>query len=192
VDLNTFHPVAPRSEKEFNVLFVGGITVRKGIAYLLQAFERLQCAHKRLTLAGSLSPEMEGVIKNLRTRLDIQMTGHVPQAQLKSIMSSSHAMVLPSVEEGLALVQAQAMACGCPIIATENTGARDLFTDGREGFIVPIRDPVSITRCLQELADRRDLRQSMSDAALQRVQSIGGWNQYGDTIQRVFTELTNS
>ena len=43
--------------------------------------------------------------------------------------------------KGMALVQGQAMACGCPVIATTNTGAEDLFTDGVEGFIVPIRDP---------------------------------------------------
>ena len=101
-------------------------------------------------------------------------------------------MVLPSVEEGLALVQAQAMACGCPVIATENTGARDLFADGREGFIVPIRDTSAITERLQALANQGELAQSMSDAALKRVQSIGGWDQYGDTMYRVFTELLSS
>jgi glycosyltransferase involved in cell wall biosynthesis len=192
VDLKTFFPCAAKSSKEFHVLFVGGIAVRKGVAYLLQAFDKLQCANKRLTLVGSLSPEMEGVIEKAQTRGDIHVTGHMPHSQLKSIMSSSHVMVLPSVEEGLALVQAQAMACGCPIIATENTGARDLFTDGREGFIVPIRDANFIAEHLQALADDHELRQSMSDAALRRVQSIGGWDCYGDTIYKIFTELVNS
>ena len=55
-------------------------------------------------------------------------------------MSRSHVMVLPSIEEGLALVQAQALACGCPVIGTRHTGAEDLFSDGNEGFIVPIRN----------------------------------------------------
>jgi starch synthase len=192
VDLQTFFPCAEKSAKEFHVLFVGGIAVRKGVAYLLQAFDMLQCANKKLTLVGSLSPEMEGVIKKIQNRADIRVAGHLPQSQLKSIMSSSQVMVLPSVEEGLALVQAQAMACGCPIIATENTGARDLFTDGREGFIAPIRDAHSIAERLQEMADNRELSQRLSNAALKRVQSVGGWDWYGDTMYSVFTELVNS
>jgi glycosyltransferase involved in cell wall biosynthesis len=192
VDLNTFHPCAPRSSTEFNVLFVGGLTVRKGVHYLLDAFDQLHCAHKRLTLVGSLSPEMEETIGALRNRSDIRVAGHVPHAQLKAIMSSSHVMVLPSVEEGLALVQAQAMACGCPIIATENTGSRDLFTNGREGFIVPIRNAAAIAEKLQALSDDRDLVEVMSGAALKRVQAIGGWDEYGDNIYRVFAELHNS
>ena len=44
----------------------------------------------------------------------------------------------------------------------------------------------------QALADQGELAQSMSDAALKRVQSIGGWDQYGDTMYRVFTELLSS
>ena len=135
---------------------------------------------------------MEYAIKKVRYRSDIRLAGHFPQAQLKSIMSSSDVMVLPSVEEGLALVQAQAMACGCPIIATENTGARDLFTHGQEGFIVPIRSADSIAERLQELADDHELRQCMSSAALKRVQSMGGWDRYGDITYKVFTELSNS
>ena len=192
VDLNAFFPCVPKNTKEFHVLFVGGISVRKGVAYLLHAFDKLRCDNKRLTLVGSLSPEMECVFKKAHHRGDIHIAGHVPQTQLKFIMSSSDVMVLPSVEEGLALVQAQAMACGCPIIATENTGARDLFTHGQEGFIVPIRDANSITKHLQELADDHELRHLMSDAALKRVQSIGGWDGYGDITYKVFTELVNS
>ena len=48
---------------------------------------------------------------------------------------------MPSVEDGFEMVMAQAMACGLPVIATTNISAEDLFTDGVEGFIVPIRIP---------------------------------------------------
>ena len=68
----------------------------------------------------------------------------MPQDRLAAIMSSSHVMILPSIEEGLALVQAQAMACGCPLISSTNTGGEDLFSDGVEGFVVPIRSPEAI------------------------------------------------
>ena len=125
---------------------------------MLDAFRQLSCEHKRLIFAGSISPELTNVIKQWREDSRITVLGHVSQPRLKEIMSTSDVMVLPSVEEGLALVQAQAMACGCPVIASENTGASDLFTDGREGFIVPIRDPNAIAQRLQLLADNPDLQ----------------------------------
>src|SRR3979490_61297 len=95
---------------------------------------------------------------------DVRVLGHVAQPTLRDIMSRSHALVLPSIEEGLAMVQAQAMACACPGVATEQHGSQDLFDDGREGFIVPIRDAAAIAERLQRLADDPALRLQMSDA----------------------------
>jgi glycosyltransferase involved in cell wall biosynthesis len=101
-------------------------------------------------------------------------------------------MVLPSIEEGLAYVQAQALACGCPLISTVNSGAEDLFEDGREGFIVNARDSTAITGCLDRLASDPELRQSMSEAALKRVKSIGGWNAYGEKYSALCEHLIES
>ncbi len=192
VDLSRFYPCAQRSENAFRILFVGGVSVRKGISYLLNAFQQLQYERKYLTLVGSISPEVEDIIKSLRCDATISVMGHVPQERLKEIMSVNHVMVLPSVEEGLACVQAQAMACGCPVIASQNTGAEDLFEDSKEGFIVPIRDAEAIADRLQVLADDPDLRLRMSEAALQRVKSIGGWEQYGQRMYQIFSELIES
>jgi glycosyltransferase involved in cell wall biosynthesis len=133
---------------------------------------------------------MEATINALRHNLRIQVRGHVPQEKLKEILSASHALVLPSVEDGLGLVQVQALACGCPVIATQNTGAQDIFTDGKEGFIVPIRDAAAIAERLQRLADDPELSTTMSQAAVQRVKSISGWDQYGDRMFQIFSEAT--
>jgi glycosyltransferase involved in cell wall biosynthesis len=105
-------------------------------------------------------------------------------------MSRSHALVLPSIEDGFGLVLSEAMACGCPPIASNNTGAEDLFTDGVEGFLVPIRDPAAITARLQQLADSPELQRRMSAAALARVRSLGGWTDYGDRWESLLHTLT--
>ena len=191
VDLRAFYPCAERKENDFHVLFVGGISVRKGVRYLVEAFQQLDCKLKRLTLVGSISSEMQNLTAQLRNDPRIKIAGHVQQHRLKEIMSTSHVMVLPSVEDGFGLVQAQAMACGCPVIASQNTGAFDLFTDGKEGFIVTIRDSGAIARRLQQLADDPDLRQGMSEAALRRVKSLDGWEQYGEAMYRVFSEASS-
>lgn len=190
VNLKLFHPVTSPDSNFFDVLFVGSASLRKGVPYLLQAFSQLQHPNKRLKIVGIVQPELASSIERAASKYNIVTTGHIPQPQLKSVMSRSHVMVLPSVEEGLALVQAQALACGCPVIATTNTGAEDLFTDGVEGFIVPIRNPEAIAERMQLLADRPDLQQQMSVAALERVKRLGGWASYGTAMFELFSRLS--
>lgn len=192
VDLRTFHSCGPTKENDFHVLFVGAIAVRKGVSYLFEAFRQLECGHKRLTLVGTTSPEMERTVMKMRENPRITFAGHVAQPRLKEIMSTSHVMVLPSVEDGFGLVMAQAMACGCPVIASQNTGAYDLFTHGKEGFLVPTRDSAAIAKRLQQIADDSELRVSMSRAASERVKSLGGWEQYGETMYQIFSETIRS
>jgi starch synthase len=179
VRLEKFHPVAEPSSNTFDVLFVGQVSLRKGIPYLLQAFAELRHPRKRLRVVGAVQSHIRQVISKL-PQDHVEFLGPQPQAEVARYMSSSHLMVLPSIEEGLALVLGQALACGCPVIASTNTGAEDLFNDGVEGFIVPIRDPGALLIRMQQLADDPQLRQRMGEAALKRVRNLGGWRQYGD------------
>jgi glycosyltransferase involved in cell wall biosynthesis len=100
-------------------------------------------------------------------------------------MSQAHVTILPSVEDGFGLVLAEAMACGSPVISTINTGGFDLYEDGKEGFIVPIRDPDAICLAMEKLAGDPALQQAMGAAALARMQHLGGWRQYGDTVEEL-------
>jgi starch synthase len=105
-------------------------------------------------------------------------------------LSQVNIPILPSIEEGLALVQGQAMACGCPVLATTNTGAEDLFTDEHEGFIVPIRDADALLNRMQRVADDPALHEWLRAASLERVKSIGRWQQYGDQWEALLKKLT--
>lgn len=193
VNLSRFEPIGAPNSAHFDVLFVGAMTLQKGVPYLLQAFKQLRHCAKSLTFAGAVSPQIIALMKAKGLWSDeIQVLGHVPQLELKQLMSTRHVLVLPSVQEGLAMVMAQAMACGCPVIASENTGARDLFDDGQEGFIVPIRDPQTLTDRLQRLIDEPDLRKRMGRAALARVKRMGGWRDYGQRAIGVYQELVPS
>lgn len=190
VNLTRFQPTAAPAEGAFDVLFVGGMSLRKGVPYLLQAYARLHHPRKSLTFAGAVAPDLVQAMKQRGLWPDdARLLGHVPQPELARLMSSSHALVLPSVEEGLALVQAQAMACGCVVVASRHTGAEDLFTDAQEGFIVPVRDADALTARLQQLADDPALRQAMSAKARARVQHAGGWREYGDAAYAAYRSL---
>jgi glycosyltransferase involved in cell wall biosynthesis len=188
VRLESFQPTAEPSADEFAVLFAGSIGLRKGVPYLLEAFAALRHPRKRLRLVGAVQEDLRPILARL-PQDSVEFLGTLPQPELASLMSRSHVLALPSIEEGLALVQAQAMACGCPVLCSTNTGGEDLFTDGVEGFIVPIRDPAALTDRMQRLADDPALQRSLRDAALRRVQHIGGWRDYGDRWERLLTSL---
>ena len=190
VRLENFRRTVEPPDGRFEVLFAGSAGLRKGVPYLLEAFAALRHPAKRLRFAGTVHPDIQSVLGRL-PREDVEFLGSVTQPRLAELMSSSHVMVLPSIEEGLALVQGQALACGCPVLCSTNTGGEDLFTDGVEGFIVPIRDAAALTDRMQQLADDPALQQRMSQAALDRVRALGGWGQYGDEWERLLKTLTS-
>lgn len=176
--LDRFSKVAEPSDNSFRILWVGGVSIRKGFMYLLKAFQQLKHPSKELLVIGNVSKEIKQLLAN--ENLDnIEFRGIVPNSNLPGIYSSSHVFVLPSIEEGLALVQGEAIACGCPIISSANTGAEDLITHGREGFVIPIRSSDAILQRLQELIENPFLRETMSEAAQEKTRSIGGWDEYG-------------
>ena len=191
VRLERFRPAGEPPKNRFEVLFAGGVSLRKGVPYLMEAFAQLRHPSKRLRIAGAIRPDFEAVLSRM-PRENVELLGSVSQEKMVELMSTSHVMVLPSIEEGLALVQGQAMACGCPVLASTNTGSEDLYTDGVEGFIVPVRDSAALTTRMQQLADDPDLRQRMSAASLERVKSLGGWKDYGDQWERLLAESTSS
>ena len=102
-------------------------------------------------LVGSRTDETRDLLRRNKNLFVDQ--GPQNHARLSWYISQADALVLPSVEDGFGLVQAQAMACGVPVIATTNTGAEDLFTDGVEGFIVPIRDVAALRERIEILMD---------------------------------------
>jgi glycosyltransferase involved in cell wall biosynthesis len=189
VRLDRFSRTQPPPSDSFQVLFAGQVTLRKGIPYLLQAFARLKHPRKKLTIVGGVPNEMRSLLSTLPTE-NVTFAGVLPQPELAEKMSASHLLVLPSVEEGLALVQGQAMASGCPVLATAATGAEDLFTDGEQGFIVPDQNVETLTERMQQIADDPALQQRLSKAALLRVQTLGGWDKYGEIWDHLLHNLT--
>lgn len=183
VDLAMFHPI-PKRDAVFRVLFVGSISIRKGVAYLLEAIKRASIPKLDLVLIGNTEADAKKVID--KSDVVLRHLGALPRAQLAEYYSQASVLVLPSLEEGLALVQAQAMACGVPVVATTNTGAEDLFTDGVEGFVVPVRDPDAIAAKLVYLYEHPEARDAMGAAALARVRALGGWNSYGEKMAAMY------
>ena len=187
-DLSRFSKVADPPVDSFEVLCVGHIAFQKGVPYLLEAFEKFRHPRKRLTMVGAVAPEMEQFLKGKQWE-HVEFLGNVPHARMKDVMSRSHVVVFPSINDGFGMVIGEAMACGCPVISSENSGGMDLIKDGHEGYVVPIRDSASITDRLEQLAQDPVLRETMGARSLERVASIGGWDTYGRNYVAVLEAL---
>lgn len=185
VSLERFHPTGGRNPEKFVALFVGYASVRKSVPRLLEAFEAVKHPDKTLLLVGQIAPEVRRHVSKAVRSGHVRALGHMPQENLKQVMSKASVLVLPSIEDGYGLVMSQAMACGTPVVASTNTGAGMLLTDGEDGLIVQAGDTGAITDALQRLADDPGLVERMGAAALAKARSLGGWETYAENILRL-------
>lgn len=182
--IDYFHP-QPKIDNLFRALFVGRVGPRKGVHYLLQAWRELRLPDAELLLVG-INEFPKGWLDQYTQ--GIRHVPSLPHASLNRYYSSANVLVLPSLVEGLALVQLEAMACGIPIITTPNSGGSDIVTDGVEGFIVPVRDVEALKEKL-EWCDRypQELAQ-MGRAARRKAEQLT-WGLYRQRLVRRVHEI---
>ncbi|MDP3052552.1 MAG: glycosyltransferase family 4 protein [bacterium] len=186
VDLSAFRQV-PKNDNIFRVVFVGGISLRKGVHYLLQAFSELNLPKSELTLIGSINDEIKPFFKKYEGKF--KWLGHMPQKELYKYYSQGSVFVIASIEEGLALVQPQAMACGLPVICTVNTGGEDIIRNGIDGFVIPIRDVEALKEKIYYLYNNPEICRKMGESAKQRVKSGFTWDDYGNKMISAYQKI---
>jgi len=178
----------PRPGDVFRVLFVGQINLRKGLRYLFEAFRKFKHPKKELWIVGPRTAQTG--IEDLTPPEGTRFLGVLKGEALKQAYRSCHVFVLPTLEEGLALVIGEALSHGLPVIATVNSGAADLFSDGTAGFLVPIRSPGAIVEKLQLLADDSALLEKMSATVVARDMTMPTWETAGRKLVDALMDFT--
>lgn len=179
VDLSSFYKLR-EINSPFRVIYCGSITLRKGLHYLLQAFQELNLPGAELWVVGtSTDEEYIQHLKKSYISKAIKYKGSYPQSELVHIYNKCSIFVLPSIADGFGMVVSQAQACGLPVITTENVGAADIIQDGVNGFIIPIRDVIALKNRLKLLFNDRELLAKMSEAALSYSKNEFSWDNYG-------------
>ena len=183
VDPEQFQPGGPRLEKTFRVLFVGQLSQRKGIKYLLEAFRDLRLPGAELVLVGSIV----GSGRGLQCYRDVfQHIPNVPHSEVHQWFERADIFVYPSLHEGSALAIYEAMACGLPVITTPNSGS--VVQDGIHGYIVPLRDVELLKEKILLLYENRELCQEMSRKARLRAEEFT-WAAYRRRLALVVLNL---
>jgi glycosyltransferase involved in cell wall biosynthesis len=137
----------PPASATFDVVFIGRLSVAKGVPLLVDAVRRLAHDDLRLVLVGGWSSRgmrrflQDAVARDSR----ISIGPGDPLPHLRRARLCAH----PTYEDGFAYAPAEAMACGVPILVSEDTGMKDLIDPGVDGLILPTGDLSALTEAIE-------------------------------------------
>ena len=182
IGLFSYDPaVALPSKRPVNFVFVGRATVVKGVDLLCQALERLAASglDYRLTMIGDIYPEVAALVAQLGDR--VEYVGRVGQAALVERLRKADCMVVPSRFNSFAMVVAEALAVGRPVIVSDNVGASEFVEEGVSGWIVPAGNVDVLADRLRWCIDHPHLLRQMA-AAARRDGERCSWDRYRQSL----------
>ena len=148
---------------KYLVLFAGKHVHFKGIDVLIEAARIYESEHPREIITviageGELTGQLKKLARNCMLK-NVHFIGHVGYAQLRALYSAADVTVVPSRREPFGLVAVEALACGCPVVATNQGGLPDIIND-EVGALVDVDDPVALATAIQAEIFRcdRDIR----------------------------------
>ncbi|HJQ67354.1 MAG TPA: glycosyltransferase family 4 protein [Blastocatellia bacterium] len=188
-DTFTKRAAPPDMKKPFKIIYVGSLSQRKGLSYLLDAVRLLRSRNAHLTLCtrGVIDRRLLGCYADLDLEIKIGLSGR----DLANEIHSSDLFVFPSLAEGFGFVILEAMACGVPVITTDHTCGPDVMTDGEHGFIVPIRDPEALAEKLSWGLEHRDDLAAMGESAATRAR-LFTWERFRAGVRDAYAEMIES
>jgi glycosyltransferase involved in cell wall biosynthesis len=192
VDAEGFRPPAKRATDGRGpiVLFVGNIVGNKGVEVVLEAVLRLRSRYPNILLrivgeCGGLANELQERSRHAEAEANVEFTGFVGRDGLPALYQGADVFCSPAqYEGGVANVYLEAMACGCPIVASTAGGAPEAVVDGQTGLLVPPDDVAAVVKSLDRILSDSSLRRRMGEAARRKVEDYFAMDKY---IARVLT-----
>lgn len=166
--VNIFRPL--------EILYVGQVTYRKGITYLLEAIDELSDREVHLTIVGAYNPSA-WYVKKYSTNEKIEFKGLVTLDKMTKIYSEADVFVIDSIAEGMAQVGIEAMTCGVPIICSHNSGIDDIVEDGVNGYIIPCCNVDALRRKIIFLLEHREILEALGENG-KEIASRYTWEEY--------------
>jgi len=195
IDISVFHPGHPPirhlRDDRVNILFVGRLEKRKGLGYLLRAYEFMKprVPNTRLIVVGDgpLRNSVESYISRHRLP-DVVMAGYVPDAVLPRYYCSADIFCAPATgAESFGIVLLEAMASGLPVVATEIDGYMSVLEPGLDSLTVSPKGSAELGAALVILARDDHLRKRMGDYGLEKAHQYA-WEEVASQVLEVYGE----
>ena len=172
-----------KKKKKITYLFVGALEERKGIKYLLEAWEKLNLKDAELIIIGTITKVSKPLVKKYSHNKSIKFMGHQkPQKFYKN----ADVFVFPTEREGSAKATYEAMASGLPQITTYQAGS--IIENGKEGFIVKEKNSKEIADKIKYFYNNRNAIIKMGKAARKKVEKYT-WDDYSNRLYNFYQKV---
>jgi glycosyltransferase involved in cell wall biosynthesis len=189
----------PRYDREVSggsryFLTTGRVGPRKGLADLLECarivLEQRNDVEFWIAGSGSYQSQLKQRAISLGIDQNIRFLGHISERQeMVRLYQDSLGYIHPAHYEGLPTALLEAMACGCPVVATAVSGALDVIEDGVNGFLAPPRNPEVLAERALFIIDNPDLCSQIGKAAADTIQRNYSWSKVAKEYQNLYEAL---
>jgi glycogen(starch) synthase len=194
VDAEAFRPpdVAGRVARRPTVLFVGNIASNKGVQTVVDAVLRLRPKYPDILVQilgegdGELLRECQSRAREEGAGANVEFHGFVDRARLPHFYRAADVFCAPSQYEAFGIVYIEAMACGCPVVASTAGGTPEAVLDRQTGLLVPPGDLDAVVAALDRLLSDAPLRRRMGDAGRRRVEDYFAMDKYIGRVLAVY------
>jgi len=205
VNLRTFFRDARAAEGVRRMLGVGTrpLLVAAGNLVPNKAFDRLitafghvhsQQGKAELTLViageGPERPTLERLVAKAGLSATVRLPGRLKADQMRGLLSAASVLVHPSLSEGFGNIVVEAMAVGCPVLATATGAARDLITDGINGRLVPPGDTEALVTAIRDLLDDAPVRARYTERSADVVRNGLTLEHRAAAIRRLYDQVS--
>ena len=194
-----FRPVeGPRPCEGPYILYVGSEHPRKNLATLLRAFSLMKREHPELRdvklvkagrVGGGEEPYRERtlrLIEELGLKRDVIFIDWVPQERLAALYSQAELFAFPSIYEGFGWPPLEAMACGCPVVASNSTSLPEVLGDA--AMYADPSSPEAWAEAMERVLTSDTLRRDLSRRGLERAKRFT-WSRAAEQLLRVYEEV---
>lgn len=175
-----------KNVRSVQVLFAGNLELRKGGEPLIRAFQQLSGIEWHLTIAGGISDEMRKTHKSFLNDPRVEYKGLLSRKELAGCMRMAEVFVFPSLAEGSARVVFEALAAGCYIITTPNSGS--IVKDGVHGRIVPPGNAEALADAIRYACGNREQVRNIGERNARLIRSEYRQIHYGDKLVELYRQ----
>jgi glycosyltransferase involved in cell wall biosynthesis len=172
------------------MLFAGSLQQRKGADALLTALATLDDFAWRMEIAGPIDIGIARRYHGMLADSRVTLLGILPRTELAKRMAGAEVFVFPSLVEGSARVVFEALAAGCYIITTRNSGS--IVSDGVHGSLVPPGDAAALAKAIGHAQRIRPALAGIGKGNAQLISSSYRQRHYGDSLEKLYLELANA
>ncbi|MBD3185010.1 glycosyltransferase [Candidatus Poribacteria bacterium] len=189
VDTERFNILERISPDPVLVGFIGNLTRRKGVEYLIEGFKIISKKYPVLLKIAGDGPEEEKLRKlchDSGLKEQVIFLGAVNRENVPEFYKDVDILVVPSLSEGMPTVMLEGMACGKAVIVTDVGAVSTVLSSEKVGLMIPPKDPGSIARAMASLIEDEKLRVVMGNRARMHIENYFSWEKITTDIELVY------